>query len=872
MSNDAPCGRTPRRSRTISCEAGDGAAGPAELGAKRSRAQSMFEARKGLLSLQSEGGFCRQTSGTAQTSKSFSRQSSGVGQEEKRQVELANIRVAVRIRPMASREDGQRDGVQIGDGAIGLIDYRGQERAFAVDSIFDSRNDTRGKDGSTQMAGEGTQRAVFESIGSEIVRQTLDGYHSCFLAYGHTGSGKTYTVFGDDAASWCCGGAAAGLSSPALPAKPSDSPTAGLLPRALEAIFAALGDDEAVACVVSFYEVYNERVRDLLDNAPMGGIDLATETFKPPRRPTVHFFPNVGAFVSDLTEVHCGGLHDALGAMARGIQNRSCSPTALNIVSSRSHAIFTVRVERQDSVSAMTMVDLSGREQERSTQCRGERFKELTLINRSLFHLARCVRMLASQNASSASAIFSSGQGHTFRNSKLTMLLGHALAGNSRTALVGTVSPARSAHEDSLATLRFLDSVKQVRTRPVINDTACENTGASMLQNEVKRLESELQQAHRGREMMEQQLCEAQTMLEHYKSSWKQAMTEEGRKQDLENLRSEASCAPSPRRRFEAVSEDCGGECEAPCRREPSADSEKSDGDSSHAASTTASEEESSASTPREVSTSTACPNDEDLLRAAEQWLEASEVHSHAPAGPRRARLLDTAQRLRAELALELGSEPSASSSSSMGARSHHMSHSVGHTPRDAPARGPLSAKVAPSARAAAIPQQAATLPRRRPATATPVPRLQLHQVARNAEHPPAVSPRPLTERAVRTSSWADHLAGPPPTDRLMDRPRRRPDWKFVDAAPTVTLASPRMRSPRDTRQPETYVRIPMRLIRSERYLTPTRGRTTHEVLHWAPAAKCWAHELLMPREVSAKHRLPVSGVAATAAPLLGAG
>lgn len=166
------------------------------------------------------------------------------------------------------------------------------------------------------------------------------------------------------------------------------------------------------------------------------------------------------------------------------------------------------------------------------------------MINRSLFHLARCVRELAASQVEKTGAGGKEGsQWHHFRNSKLTMVLGHALAGNSHTAVVGTISPAQSAFEDSLATLRFCESVKQVRTKPALPVSQREAVVVE-LQEEVRRLELELLRARSGRAIVERQLGEAQAMMEHYRSSWEQALEMSGHAV-LEKIRHEV-CSWDP--------------------------------------------------------------------------------------------------------------------------------------------------------------------------------------------------------------------------------------------------------------------------------------------------------------------------------------
>jgi len=457
------------------------------------------------------------------------------------------VRLAFRIRPFLPREAGQKDGLRVGDRCVILADEKGQERVFGADAVFDSRNQLVGSEFSETLSlpGTATQAAVFEALGSHLVDHVVEGYNTCLMAYGHTGSGKTYTILGED---WSQSLGPATMSSGSMSrcnsldraSLVSGIPRgAGLLPRTLDAVYAALrkGMQPEAVCVASFYEVHNERVRDLL--APNS---FAEEPGHPRqgRRPQVHFHPRFGAFVSDITEVQCSTATEALQLVATGLPGRSTAPTALNERSSRSHAIFTLRIERSNTGNCLMLVDLAGREQERLTQCKTERFKELTLINRSLFHLARCVRNLAAQGAQGALMGSSNNPSHHFRNSKLTMILGHALAGNSYTTVVGTVSPALTSFEDTLATLRFCDSVKQVRTRPVL-PTAHREDVVHELQDEVKRLESELAHARTGHEQMHKQLREAEAMMQHYRTSWQEAL--ERSSEELSRLRDEAHAA-----------------------------------------------------------------------------------------------------------------------------------------------------------------------------------------------------------------------------------------------------------------------------------------------------------------------------------------
>lgn len=466
-----------------------------------------------------------------------------------------------------------------------------------VDHVLDSRPSSAQRSTGSQalrssIGGEenpdGSQEAVYEALGAELVRKALEGYNTCMLAYGHTGSSKTYTMMGseftrdlgpEELSPVHCPSDAKTAKSAGTPRTPMRekveklhvtplekgpldnafnmevSAGSGLIPRTLEAIFSAVRHEEpGTVCIASFYELHNERVRDLL--APMlpkeapawqdgGSGGQPRQNTRAQSKTTVHFHPRFGAFVAGVEEVVCEDVEEVLRLVSFGSQVRTTAATMLNEYSSRSHAIFSLRMERSQSSNSVMLVDLAGREQERLSMCRTERFKELTLINRSLFHLARCVRELAaSQVEKTGMGGKESSQWHHFRNSKLTMVLGHALAGNSQTAVVGTISPAQSAFEDSLATLRFCESVKQVRTKPALPVSQREAVVIE-LQEEVRRLEVELLRARSGRAIVERQLGEAQAMMEHYRTSWEQALEMSGHAV-LERIRHQVPCSWDP--------------------------------------------------------------------------------------------------------------------------------------------------------------------------------------------------------------------------------------------------------------------------------------------------------------------------------------
>merc|ERR1712137_526865 len=155
----------------------------------------------------------------------------------------------------------------------------------------------------------------------------------------------------------------------------------------------------------------------------------------------------------------------------------------MNARSSRSHTIFTLKLELRNTprgeghrMATVQIVDLAGRENEQTSEATGERFRELTFINRSLFQLANCVSAL------------SDGAEHVpFRNSKLTMLLSESFQRNSRTYLLATLTPSSAAYEENLLTCRFLESTGQITTQPVMNRFSAEEL-RGQLQDEIDKM------------------------------------------------------------------------------------------------------------------------------------------------------------------------------------------------------------------------------------------------------------------------------------------------------------------------------------------------------------------------------------------------
>jgi len=280
---------------------------------------------------------------------------------------------------------------------------------------------------------ECTQMDLYRLIAYPIVEKTLQGYNGTIFAYGQTGTGKTFTMAGNH-------------KVPELK---------GIIPNAFSHIFtqiARAGEEKSFAVTVTYLEIYNEDVRDLLSNTPNNKLEVRERT-------------DVGVYVKDLMGFTVDSIESITELMHRGNNNRITRSTMMNDVSSRSHAIFTITIESKDrsdnktTIGKLNLVDLAGSERVNRTQASGERLKEASSINQSLSVLGNVISALVDGKSTHI----------PYRNSKLTRLLQNSLGGNSKTAMIAMLSPADVDYEESICTLRYASRVKYIKNTASIN-------------------------------------------------------------------------------------------------------------------------------------------------------------------------------------------------------------------------------------------------------------------------------------------------------------------------------------------------------------------------------------------------------------------
>ncbi|KAL4164728.1 hypothetical protein KRP22_003469 [Phytophthora ramorum] len=433
-----------------------------------------------------------------------------------------NVKVAVRCRPMSSRETqmGARGVVQVLDGTTVVIYPNADAEASTASSAAsadssDAASEKKQYTFDFAYYTESTQAQVYGDIAKPLVDQALQGYNGTIFAYGQTGSGKTHTMMGS------------GDDHGIVPLMNAD-----LFARinASDAENAKHDDEGAIKYLVtvSFLEIYNEVIKDLLN--PSDKVLKIRE------------HPDMGIYVEQLAELVVRDPADVTRLLEQGNKVRQVAATQMNERSSRSHSCFTIKisskrsqvmagVQKETCMNAkINLVDLAGSERASKTGATGDRLKEGAAINKSLSALGNVINMLAS-----ADKPRKGGGGKTahipYRDSKLTRLLQESLGGNSLTVMIAAISPADYNYDESLGTLVYANRAKSIKNATKKNEDINEKI-IRELREEIEKLRQMVARptsASSGNPEMMGQMEETIANLERAKQqSWdeKQRLTE----------------------------------------------------------------------------------------------------------------------------------------------------------------------------------------------------------------------------------------------------------------------------------------------------------------------------------------------------------
>jgi len=441
------------------------------------------------------------------------------------------------------RNASRSPGLTIHDCSVSILCPDNTEKTFLFDAALDMSS---------------IQADVDKVYGERLINVLRQNYNVTCFAYGQTGTGKTTTMMG----------------------RMEPWSERGLAIRVIEQLFAQSRQGApALHCRATMLEVYNEKLRDLL--LPRG---VKFDQIETRSNLDVHVHPKLGTYVPNLTESAVSSLEEVMELVRYGNTIKTLASTSMNRQSSRAHTILTLSIEmvlgsaesstvcdlkdklsnggvatsgfempsspsgqrfrhrreisRPDLVRSflfapgfirLTFADLAGRENEKTTLASGERLIELSFINRSLFHLTGCIQALSTEQrnarskANNGTQKVSTATFAAFRNSKLTLLLSDALTGNSKTFMVGTLSPARTTFDDNMSTLRFAATVGEIEVKTERN-LANNVDVAKSLESEVQGLRARLMDEGAVKnKMLRQHISALEKLCSTMGQSWDEA-------------------------------------------------------------------------------------------------------------------------------------------------------------------------------------------------------------------------------------------------------------------------------------------------------------------------------------------------------------
>uniref|UniRef100_A0A5F8H3B4 Kinesin-like protein n=1 Tax=Monodelphis domestica TaxID=13616 RepID=A0A5F8H3B4_MONDO len=385
-----------------------------------------------------------------------------------------------------------------------------------------------------------TQKELFDVVANPLVDDLVHGKNGLLFTYGVTGSGKTHTMTGS----------------------PGDG---GLLPRCLNMIFNSIGafqakrfvfksndrnsmdiqcevdallerqkrealrqidpefadminvqefckaeeidEDSVYGVFVSYIEIYNNYIYDLLEEVPFDPIKpkwnscntpVRNTDFIPPQSKMLREDKNHNMYVAGCTEVEVKSTEEAFEVFWRGQKKRRIANTQLNRESSRSHSVFIIKLaqapldadgdnvlqeKEQITLSQLSLVDLAGSERTNRTKAEGNRLREAGNINQSLMTLRTCMEVLRENQ------MYGTNKMVPYRDSKLTHLFKNYFDGEGKVRMIVCVNPKAEDYEESLQVMRFAEMTQEVEVARPVDKVICGLTPGRRYRNQAFREE-----------------------------------------------------------------------------------------------------------------------------------------------------------------------------------------------------------------------------------------------------------------------------------------------------------------------------------------------------------------------------------------------
>lgn len=323
-----------------------------------------------------------------------------------------SIRVICRVRPLSKKEKEQGD-TDIARASSSMTldlcseDMVGNQNSFNFDAVFTP----------------GSQDEIFEDC-KDLVQSAVDGYNVTMFAYGQTGAGKTFTMYG-------------------VPGQE------GTAPRTIKELYDVIQKcEQRFNCTVhgSMLELYRDSLVDLLFKGPGKGKPL-----------NIKLDGKGGVAVDNLIREECSSPDQLLELLERGNSQRTVAATQMNSESSRSHLILVIQVSSENKETKeihkgkLLICDLAGSERLKKSMASGDMQKESIEINKSLTALGNVIEALTKKQKSIP-----------YRDHKLTQLLQDSLGGTAKTLMFVNCSPANSNLDETLMSLKYATRAKNI--------------------------------------------------------------------------------------------------------------------------------------------------------------------------------------------------------------------------------------------------------------------------------------------------------------------------------------------------------------------------------------------------------------------------
>uniref|UniRef100_A0A7C9EDU0 Adenosinetriphosphatase n=1 Tax=Opuntia streptacantha TaxID=393608 RepID=A0A7C9EDU0_OPUST len=372
-----------------------------------------------------------------------------------------SIRVFCRIRPFSWSNGRRNEEPILADSQKIVVKSAGSKKEFDFDKVFCENS---------------KQEDVFLEV-EPILRSALDGHNVCVLAYGQTGTGKTFTMEGT-----------------------KDQP--GVVPRALKELFmqASLENSASVTFSISMLEVYMGNLKDLLAERPVRRV------YEPISRCNLNIQVDAkgGVEIEGLTEVPVSDFKKAIWWYNKGRRARATSFTNVNDASSRSHCLTRITIshhgeaaEGETRVSKLWMVDLGGSERLLKTGAKGLTLDEGRAINLSLSALGDVIAALRRRRS------------HVpYRNSKLTQILRDSLGNGSKVLMLVHISPYEEDLAETVCSISFAK-----RARAVESNHELPQDIRRQRENRILELSKEMREAEEECLRIKNQLKKAEFLL-----------------------------------------------------------------------------------------------------------------------------------------------------------------------------------------------------------------------------------------------------------------------------------------------------------------------------------------------------------------------